>query len=150
MVYVKILLFTDRGVANGVAMLDGSILVPTAQLGGGVASGTTYLRGDRTWATPAGGGGAAISTAAVPFTDGDTLRRITVADAAVTPSSKIIATVRRPDTTDDQDPGYLYLVNVTRVATGAFDALIACLGWGFDDPTERPPNETITLAYVTA
>jgi len=30
--------------------------VPTAELGAGTASSTTFLRGDQTWATPAGGG----------------------------------------------------------------------------------------------
>jgi len=32
-------------------------LVPTASLGGGTANSGTFLRGDQTWATPAGGSG---------------------------------------------------------------------------------------------
>lgn len=34
--------------------------VPTTELGGSGASGSTYLRGDQTWATPAGGGGGVV------------------------------------------------------------------------------------------
>lgn len=34
--------------------------VATARLGSGTASSTTYLRGDQTWATPAGGGGDGV------------------------------------------------------------------------------------------
>jgi hypothetical protein len=47
---------TQRGAANGVASLDGNARVPTAQLASGPATATTFLRGDGTWATPAGGG----------------------------------------------------------------------------------------------
>ncbi len=50
---------SEKGSASGYASLDAGTKVPTAQLGGAGADNTKYLRGDQTWAVPAGGGGSA-------------------------------------------------------------------------------------------
>lgn len=45
--------YTSRkGAASGYASLNGSTVVPTAQLGSGTANSTVFLRGDSTWASP--------------------------------------------------------------------------------------------------
>lgn len=115
----------------------------------GTGSTATFYRSDMTQAAPTAS--VAISEANIPFTDGDTMRRVTISDAAVTAASKIIGTIRRPDTTDDSaDRGYLYIANVVECVSGAFDLLISALGWGFDDPTANPPNETVKFLYQVA
>jgi hypothetical protein len=140
---------SEKGAASGYVDLDATTKVPTAELGTGTPNAGNFLRGDRSWAAPTAT--VAISTVNVPFTDGDTARRVTVTDAAVGAADKIICSVRRPDSADDSaDAGYVYLANVVRIAAGAFDVLLCCLDLSGGDPTERPPNETVVLEYQRA
>jgi len=53
-------LVSEKNVANGYAGLDSGVRVPTARLGSGTASSSTFLRGDQTWA--AGGGASSPLT----------------------------------------------------------------------------------------
>ena len=75
--------------------------VATARLGTGAASGTTFLRGDQTWATPSGGGGAS-GTATLNFGafPGGHETFVTIADASVTSGSVIVASIRPAVTAD--------------------------------------------------
>lgn len=98
---------------------------------------------------PGPSGSASLATVAVPFTDGDSLRRVTVTDATVNASSKIVGSIRRPDTADDSaDRGYLYTANVVRVGSGSFDLLVWCSAWGEDDAAPSQPNETVQFIYA--
>jgi hypothetical protein len=57
--HTQYVLDSEKGAAAGVAQLDGSSLVPKAQLGTGTANATKFLRGDGTW-NPAGAGGISV------------------------------------------------------------------------------------------
>lgn len=90
----------------------------------------------------------AVKAAAVAFTDGDTVRRVTVTDTEVLASHMVAGSIRRPNTTDDsQDPGWIYHANVVEVVDGAFDVLVAATAWGFEDPSPLAPNETVQFVY---
>jgi hypothetical protein len=58
----NVLVSGQPGDGSGLTGLNASSIasgtVPTARLGSGTANSSTYLRGDNTWATPAGSGGA--------------------------------------------------------------------------------------------
>lgn len=109
-----------------------------------------YIYDGTNW-NPTGVSSAAIgtATASIPFVDGDTMRRVTIPDANVLATSKITGSIRRPDTADDSaDSGYIYSANIVKVAAGSFDVLVTATAWGFDDPTLKPPNETVQFVYT--
>jgi hypothetical protein len=116
--------------------------------GAGVTA-TDDAANNQTDVSIAGGGAAAISSAALDFTAGDTLKRFTITDAAVSAASKIVGVVRRPDSADDSaDRGYVYAASVVRIGTGAFDLLVSVSDGGGFDPTAIPPSETATFYYL--
>lgn len=108
-----------------------------------------YFRSGAVWRAAGGASsGSLISSADIAFTDGDTSRRVTITDSTISATDNIICSVRRPDTVDDSaDRGYIYVANVVEVNNGSFDVLISATAWGFEDPTQNPPNETVKLLY---
>lgn len=59
---------SNKNAANGYAGLDASTLLATAQHGTGTANSTTFLRGDRTWATPSVTPSFTLSTKTAAYT----------------------------------------------------------------------------------
>lgn len=91
------------------------------------------------------------SSSNIAFTDGDTVRRVTITDGAVSSTSKIIGSIIRPTTLDSADPGYNYVCNVVSRGAGTFDVLVyATLGGSELDVDINPPNETVVFAYLVA
>lgn len=110
----------------------------------------TNLSMSGTTLNASGGGSVTIGSASIAFTDGDTARRTTIADASVTATSKILLSVTRPTVTAENDVGVLYTANVVSRSAGTFDVFVVCLDMSGQDPVESPPNETITLYYTVA
>jgi hypothetical protein len=71
----------NKNAASGYAGLDGSTLLATAQHGTGTANSTTFLRGDRTWATPTVQPTVTVSTKTTTYTT-TTTDDVILADAA--------------------------------------------------------------------
>lgn len=86
------------------------------------------------------------SSGSASFMADSNMKRVTVTDANVTTSSKITLTLRRPDITEENDPGWIYITNIVNIADGSFDVSLVALEW--DSPAvDMMPNETITLFY---
>jgi hypothetical protein len=87
------------GGGSGLTSLNASSLatgtVGTARLGSGIASSSTYLRGDRTWADVSGGSGGTVTTVSVTTANGvsgsvataTSTPAITLTLGAITPTS---------------------------------------------------------------
>ncbi len=136
--------------ANGTNGADG-VGVPVGGTTGQVLAKTSNADYATGWVDPSGeGGGVTLGTASVAFTNGDSAQRVTVTDAAVTATSKILTSVTRPDVTEGDDPGLVFVATVVRRVTGSFDAVVVALDLGGGDPTPVP-SVTVTLTYtVTA
>lgn len=91
-----------------------------------------------------------IGSANIAFTDGDTARRTTIADAAVSATSRILLSITRPTVTAENDRGFLYTANVVSRGAGTFDVFTICTDISGQDPVLDPPNETIILYYTVA
>lgn len=89
MANIKALILSTAGKLKQMASTD---TIPTNNLGTGTANSTTYLRGDQTWATPAGGPGGMTITeyeldfGNTPVTEGS----FVITDAGISGTSKII------------------------------------------------------------
>jgi hypothetical protein len=125
----------DEGVSQGTA----SVLNFT---GTGIAATVSGATATVTF-TPT----VTIATAALCcITDG--LARFTVTDAAVTASSSVLVSVRRPDVTDVNDHGWLFIANVVKISSGSFDVLISVLEQPGRDSLVDPPSGPLTLTYT--
>lgn len=87
----------NKGTANGYAGLDSNARVPTAQLGSGTASSSTYLRGDGAWSTIAGSAVDWINVKAAPYnatgdgsTDDTTAIQAAITDAMAGTYKKVV------------------------------------------------------------
>lgn len=96
----------------------------------------------------AGASGATLGSATVAFS-GDTSYRVTVTDALATATSKILLTVRKPNTNEVDDVGWLYTAQIVSLGTGSFDVVVSALDVdGADNGGLYGPSETVTIFYL--
>ena len=113
--------------------------VATARLGTGTASATTFLRGDQTWATPAGGGSvrtaATIALGADPKPD----HRSIVVDAGVSGVSKVTVSWGSLADTDENSPDMDPLVFAAIPGAGSFVVLAS---------STSPVSGAVKISYM--
>lgn len=90
-----------------------------------------------------------ITAASLSFTNGDTFKRFTIADATATATSKIVGSITRPTVTDANDLGWTYLHTIVSRGAGTFDLVVAVFDWNQPAGQTRP-NETVIFHYVIA
>ena len=96
---------SQKGQANGVPVLDSFTLIPTSELGTGVADSTKVLKGDRTWGTAGGGGGGDIkSDGTVPFAADESMGGFKLTDVGTPTLGTDAANKNYVDTTDKYAP----------------------------------------------
>lgn len=112
--------------------------VDTARLGSGTANSSTYLRGDQTWAAAGGGGGSWTAATLALGSDPKTEHYITVTDAAISPSSKVIVTWGACLDTDENGPDMDAVTFCARPGSGSAVVVVA---------SERPVLGALKVLY---
>jgi len=97
----------------------------TARLGTGTASATTFLRGDQTWATPAGGGSTRTAVTLALGTEPKPDHRVTVVDALVSGASKVTVSWGSLADTDENSPDMDPLDFAAIPSAGSFVVLVS-------------------------
>ena len=90
----------------------------------------------------------ASGSASVAFTNGDTIQRVTIADAAVSGTSKIVGAVIRATVAEADDPGWVFTPTIVSRGAGTFDVTVKATDFGGGEPPPDMVNETVTYAYL--